>query len=54
MDNRAQASLEYLILLAVVLSVVILVVLVVTQMAVGQKATVNETAGVLNQSIRKL
>lgn len=54
MDNKAQATLEYLILLAVVLGVVIMVVLVVTQMAAGQKSTVNETAGVLNQSIRKL
>jgi uncharacterized protein (UPF0333 family) len=54
MDSKAQATLEYLILLAVVLSVVILVVLVVTQMASGQKAAVNETAGALNQSISRL
>lgn len=54
MDSRAQATVEYLVLLAAVLGIVMIVVFVVTQMAAGQKATVNESSQVLNESIRRL
>lgn len=54
MDNRAQASVEYLILLATVLALVMAVVFVITQMAGGQKAVVNESTQALNESIRRL
>lgn len=54
MDSRAQATVEYLVMLAALLGIIVIVAIIVTQMAAGQKGAVNESTQALNQSIRGL